>query len=542
MESSVESFLSSSAAAIFLVSLSLLLLFFAYFSVPYWKVRHVPGPPARFIVGHLPYLASHGPDVLRAFAKRYGPIFRFHMGRQPLVIVADAELCREVGIKNFKDIRNRSRLSPAAGSDLLQNGLFLTRDSRWSITRNLITALYQPTHLAGLIPTMNHYVAAFSAAVSHFDRLHEDVPISDLALRLAIDVLGKTAFGIDFNLLSDLTISGVGRGDGDREEDADDEASAFLKEHTYSVSSLKMDLTSSFSTTLGLIAPVLQTPCRQILKRIPGTADHKLERTHERLCARLEAIIARRSRELGPGEPRDFLEALLNARRQPGTPAAELLTDGHVRALAYEHLVAGTKTTAFTLAMTVYLVSCHLEVERKLVAEIDRFGPKSSVPTSEDLQSKFPYLDQVIKESMRMYIVSPLVARETSEQVKIGGYVLPKGTWVWLALGVVAKDPKQFPAPDVFRPERFEPTGEEEKQRHPYAHIPFGIGPRGCIGQKFSIQELKLALIELYRHFIFRPSPMMDSSPEFEYGLVLDFKRCVKLRPIKRTTDMCISI
>ncbi|XP_042430720.1 cytochrome P450 711A1-like isoform X1 [Zingiber officinale] len=535
METNVESFLNSSAAFFVLASLSLLLLFFAYFSVPYWKVRHVPGPPARFIVGHLPYLASHGPDVLRAFAKSHGPIFRFHMGRQPLVIVADAELCREVGIKNFKYIRNRSRLSPTSGSDLLQNGLFLTRDSRWNITRNLITALYQPTHLAGLIPTMNHYVAAFSAAVSHFHRLREDVPISDLALRLAIDVLGKTAFGIDFKLLSDPTISGVSDANGDG-----DEASAFLKEHTYSVSSLKMDLSSSFSTMLGLIAPVLQIPSRQILKRIPGTADHKLERTHQRLCARLDSIIARRSRELGPGEPKDFLTALLNARRQPGTPAAELLTEGHVRALAYEHLVAGTKTTAFTLAMTVYLVSCHLEVERRLVAEIDRFGAKSSVPTSEDLQSKFPYLDQVIdfkviKESMRMYTVSPLVARETSQQVKIGGYVLPKGTWVWLALGVVAKDSKQFPAPDVFRPERFDPTCEEEKQRHPYAHIPFGIGPRSCIGQKFSIQELKLALIELYRHFIFRPSPMMDSSPEFEYGLVLGFKRCVKLRAIKRT-------
>lgn len=268
------------------------------------------------------------------------------------------------------------------------------RDSRWSITRNLITALYQPAHLAGLIPTMNRYVAAFSAAVSHFHRLREDVPISDLALRLAIDVLGKTAFGIDFKLLSDLAISGAG-GDGDGEEDGD-EASDFLKQHTYSVSSLKMDLSSSFSTMLGLIAPVLQTPSRQILKRIPGTADHKLERTNQRLCARLDAIIARRSRELGPGEAKDFLAALLNARRQPATPAGELLTDRHVRALAYEHLMAGTKTTAFTLAMTVYLVSCHPEVERKLVEEVDRFGPQSSAPTSEDLQNKFPYLDQVI--------------------------------------------------------------------------------------------------------------------------------------------------
>ncbi|PWA44157.1 cytochrome P450 [Artemisia annua] len=502
----------------FFTILALIVGVLGYFYGPYWGVRRVPGPPAIPFVGHLPLLAKHGPDLFAILAKKYGPIYRFHMGRQPLVIVADAELCREVGIKKFKEIPNRSIPSPILASPLHQKGLFWIRDSRWSTMRNTILSVYQPSHLAKLVPMMQSFIETTSNNISLDD---QDVNFNELSLMMATDVIGKAAFGFDFGLSNSKN-----------HQHNDKKIDSFIKQHIYSTTMLKMDLSGSFSIILGLLLPILQEPFRQILKRIPFSMDWKIERTNKNLSSQIDEFVVKKMKEKERGS-KDFLSLILNARESE-TVSKELFTPDYISGITYEHLLAGSTTTSFTLSSVVYLVSGHADVENKLLEEIDAFGPRDKVPTADDLQTKFPYLDQVVKEAMRFYTVSPLVARETSMQVKIGGYVLPKGTWVWLAIGVLAKDPKNFPEPEKFKPERFDPICDEEKQRHPYANIPFGIGPRACIGQKFSLQEIKLTLIHLYQRYIFRHSPKMENPLEFDFGIVLNFKYGVKVRAIKR--------
>ncbi|KAJ4833799.1 hypothetical protein Tsubulata_014719, partial [Turnera subulata] len=533
---------------ILFTALALLVGGLGYLYGPYWGVRKVPGPPAIPLLGHLPLLAKHGPDVFSVLAKKYGPIFRFHMGRQPLIIVADPELCKEVGIKKFKDFPNRSIPSPISASPLHQKGLFFTRDARWSAMRNTILSVYQPSHLASLVPTMQSFIE--TATQNFQSSTEEDITFSNLSLQLATDVIGQAAFGVDFGLSKPQSVDDSSNAAVHNQDKDNNEVTNFINQHIYSTTQLKMDLSGSFSIILGLLIPILQEPFRQILKRIPGTMDWKVERTNKNISGRLDEIVKKRMEEKNRGT-KDFLSLILSARESERV-SKNIFTPDYISAVTYEHLLAGSATTSFTLSTVVYLVAGHPEVEKKLLAEIDGFGPHDQMPTAHDLQNKFPYLDQassshlhltgifyriveVIKEAMRFYVVSPLVARETSKEVEIAGYRLPKGTWVWLAIGVLAKDPNNFPEPDKFKPERFDPNCEEEKKRHPYALIPFGIGPRACVGQKFSLLELKLSLIHLYRRYLFRHSPNMENPLELQYGIVLNFKHGVKLRIIKRT-------
>jgi carlactone C-19 oxidase len=253
--------------------------------------------------------------------------------------------------------------------------------------RNAIIPLYQPAHLASLIPTMRSYASSLLLNISNAEK-EEYIRFSDLVLRMSIDIIGKTAFGFEFGLLDQFSNQG-----NTEEIERDNDITNFLKEYRLTLQYLKMDLSSSFSTILGLfVSTSLQKIFKKVLKKVPGTMDFKIEQNEKKLCQRIDALIARRTREKNR-EAVDFLAALLNAR-ESGV-SKDLFADNYLRALTLEHLIAGTKTTSFTICSTVYLVSKHSEVEKKLIQEIDCFGPHDSVPTAEDLQNRFPYLDQV---------------------------------------------------------------------------------------------------------------------------------------------------
>lgn len=238
------------------------------------------------------------------------------------------------------------------------------------------------------MPTMQAFIESATQYLDSYNE--EDITFSDLSLKLATDVIGQAAFGVNFGLSKPHSIGdSVNFVDN---QNNDNEVSDFINQHIYSTTQLKMDLSGSFSIILGLLVPILQEPFRHILKRIRGTMDWKVDHTNQKLSGRLNEIVEKRMKER-ERRSKDFLSLILNARESE-TVSKNVFTKDYISAVTYEHLLAGSATTAFTLSSIVYLVAGHPEVENKLLAEIDGFSPPDKMPGPDDLQNKFPYLEQ----------------------------------------------------------------------------------------------------------------------------------------------------
>jgi len=159
--------------------------------------------------------------------------------------------------------------------------------------------------------------------------------------------------------------------------------------------------------------------------------------------------------------------------------------------------IAGHETTAILLNWAWYLLAKHPLVEAKLVEEITMVLG-GSPPTVYDL-GRLPYTDMVIKETLRLYPPSWIMGRQAIEDVKIGGYVIPKGSLVFVSPYLMQRDSRYFEDPEIFNPERFAENLEKRLPRGVY--FPFGSGPRLCIGQSFAMMEARLILATIVQRF-----------------------------------------
>jgi cytochrome P450 len=180
--------------------------------------------------------------------------------------------------------------------------------------------------------------------------------------------------------------------------------------------------------------------------------------------------------------------------------------------------IAGNETSSNALSWMFYLLSQNPEAEQKMMAEINEKLDAGTELTFENLM-QFNYVRMVIEESMRLYPPAWSVGRRNIEDDEIGGYHIEKGTNVLVPLFLFHRSAKYWDEPMAFRPERFAPDKRNNIDR--FVYMPFGGGPRLCIGNHFAMLEMQIILILLYRHFKFELQP----------GFVAEEDPLITLRP-----------
>ena len=206
-------------------------------------------------------------------------------------------------------------------------------------------------------------------------------------------------------------------------------------------------------------------------------------------------IEQRRAAPNAAAQPNDLLQMLASAVDTEGS--GDQLSAREIRDQLMTLFLAGHETTSHALTWTWYLLAQNPRVEQKLHQELDHVLA-GKTPGFDDLPA-LPYTEQVIKEAMRLYPPAYVLARRARCDTEVGGYKVPAGSELVMWIYMTHHDARWYPEPDAFKPERFEPDAIALRPKLSY--LPFGGGPRSCIGAEFAMLEARLILATLAQYF-----------------------------------------
>lgn len=398
---------------------------------------------------------------LRSLSLRHGDLVRFRIGPRELLLLSDPELIREVLV--VQDRRFEKGPGLRVAERLLGKGLLTSEGEFHRRQRRLCQPAFHRQRIAAYARVMSDYAEQCQRGWSDGQPLDLAAEMRGLTLRIA----AKTLF--DTEVASEIA-----------------EISEALDE------ALRL-----FQWANLPFAPKLE-------RFFPF-----LTRRFNRARAALDRTVYRMIRERrASGEDRgDLLSMLLAARDVEADGGA--MTDEQIRDEAMTLLLAGHETTANAFAWTFYLLGRHPEAEARLHAEVDAL--EGRVPGPDDLP-RLPYTRQVLAEAMRCFPPAWVIVRSAREECPLGGIVLPPGALVMMSQWVVHHDPRWYPEPFRFDPDRWTPAAVESRPR--FAYFPFGGGSRLCIGEQFAWMEGVLVLATLAARWRFRLAPGAPVVPQ----------------------------
>jgi cytochrome P450 len=421
-----------------------------------------PGPKGSWIGGNIRQFDSGRLNFFVDIARDFGDLASFRFGARRIFLATDPKLIEQVLVTDAKYYIKH--FGARAYKPVLGNGLVTSEGDIWLRQRRLS----QPAFLKQRVQSYAPLMADLTDRMLENWRPGSDVDIHAEFSALTSAIALKTLFGLD------------DPGDRDR-----------------------------FTEPLRIAFNLMGARIRKIVKLpfwLPTPSNRKLNQAVKELFSVVDRFIAAGRARAEPGN--DLLSRFIAAQDDDGTR----MSDSQLRDEMMTLYLAGHETTALTLSWSWYLISQHPKVEEKLVAEWSRVLA-GRTPTPEDLP-KLPYTNAVMMEVMRVYPPVYLIGREATRDLELGGYRVKKGCTVLMSQWVNHRDPRYFPKPEEFIPERWE---DGLASRIPkYAYYPFGGGPRVCIGNTFALMEgaIILAAVGKKYRFTLMPEARIEINPQ----------------------------
>ncbi|MDQ3805608.1 MAG: cytochrome P450 [Acidobacteriota bacterium] len=427
-------------------------------------VLEAPGPKTLWPGGQMLAFRRDPLAFLTRLAREHGDVAQFRIGPQRAFLLSHPDLVRDLLVTHhdrFHKGRALQRAKRLLGEGLLTSeGEFHRRQRR----------LAQPAFHRQRVNSYGATMVEYAERASRRWRDGQTLDIAQEMMRLTLAVVGKTLF------------------DADVESEADEVGEAL--------------------TEVMELFGYLMLPYSELLEHLPLPASRRFRRARARLDSVIYRIIEDRRR--GGADRGDLLSMLLLAVDEEGDQTG--MTNEQLRDEVMTLFLAGHETTANLLSWAWYMLAQHPEVERRLHEELDAALAEGRAPSAEDAPA-LRYTDMIVAETMRLFPPAWTLGRLAIADHEAAGYHIPRGSLVLASQYVCHRDPRHFPDPERFDPERFTPGAKAARPQ--FSYFPFGGGVRRCIGEGFAWTEATLILAALARRWRVRllPGRRVETQP-----------------------------
>ncbi|XP_025193144.1 probable cytochrome P450 6a13 [Melanaphis sacchari] len=433
---------------------------------------------------------------------KYGGLYQM---RTPYLMVRDPELINNMLIKDFSSFNDRGIYKDFEVNPILNN-IFFMGNPAWKTLRNK----FSPGFTSGKLKLMYDQIKECGdELIKNIDtnliKNNNEINVKDIITKYSANVIGSCAFGLNLNVIND-------------------DKSEFCK---YTQMLFKHSLKQVFGQMCLMINPALLKALK--LKEFPKEINDYFKKIiKETITYREENKIIRN----------DLVQIIMQARKDlifnTNLSENEKCTDVHVSANAFGLFMAGLQSVTSTISYCLYELALNKSIQDRVREEIHFKLSKNDGKINYVFLMDLKYLDMVIAETLRMYPTFIALFRKATQTYRVpnDSLVIENGQKIIIPVYALHYDSKYYTNPKKFIPERF--TTEEKAKRPNGVYLPFGDGPRMCIGKRFAEMEMKLAIVEMLTKFEVLPSekmkiPLKYSKNVFQllpkHGIWLKFKR-----------------